>query len=132
MLHEVCSRENVQRVERLLLLLDVRRKGEAFGDHVLLQLLLDALDLDALLSVKGIKQKDQSRAKSPPALLLHLGTRRNAVDGHEQQLLGVHRRQEPIEVATLKRQKSRHFWRFSNTSSSFLGMELSTWPCAQS
>ena len=50
--HEVRAREDVQRVERFLLLFfHIGRKLEALGDHLLLQLLFELLDFHTFLTI---------------------------------------------------------------------------------
>ena len=51
--HEVRAREDVQRVERFLLLFffHIGRKLEALGDHLLLQLLFELLDFHTFLPI---------------------------------------------------------------------------------
>mmetsp|Transcript_5938 Transcript_5938/g.21724 ORF Transcript_5938/g.21724 Transcript_5938/m.21724 type:complete len:235 (+) Transcript_5938:3934-4638(+) len=84
--HEGCARCNHVRVERLGL--DLVRHLEPLHLHLLAEAILLELLLAGILG----------GAEAARALLVHLGARRDAVDGHVEQLARPHHAEEPVDV----------------------------------
>lgn len=114
--------KDVHCIERLLRFVDIGRKLESLRNHVALQLTLDLLDVLFLLAMSERYWKNHPRSEPSSTLLLHFGSWSHSIHREKESLLGVHRKKQTVEIATITSPKYSHFCRFSKTSSLLRGI----------